>query len=66
MIWLNGLNFLDCIIWISTQKQNQILKGLKQKPPATASGRLAGSYIPRPDLPKMADYDSNKTYLNIG
>ena len=43
-----------------------ILKGLKQKPPATASGRLAGSYIPRPDLPKMADYDSNKTYWNIG
>ena len=43
-----------------------ILKGLKQKPPATASGRASGTYIPKPDLPKMSDYDSNKTYWNIG
>jgi len=43
-----------------------ILKGLKQKPPAQSSGRAAGTYIPRPDLPMMSDYDSNKTYWNIG
>lgn len=43
-----------------------ILKGLKEKPPKTAAGKSAGTYIPRPDLPKMADYDSNKTYWNIG
>ena len=43
-----------------------ILKGLKQKPPATASGRASGTYIPKPELPKMSDYDSNKTYWNIG
>ena len=43
-----------------------ILKGLKQKPPATAGGRASGTYIPKPDLPKMSDYDSNKTYWNIG
>ena len=43
-----------------------ILKGLKQKPPATASGRASGTYIPKPDLPRMSDYDSNKTYWNIG
>ena len=43
-----------------------ILKGLKQKPPATSSGRASGTYIPKPDLPKMSDYDSNKTYWNIG
>ena len=43
-----------------------ILKGLKEKQPKTASGRAAGTYIPRPDLPKMSDYDSNKTYWNIG
>ena len=43
-----------------------ILKGLKEKQPKTASGKAAGTYIPRPDLPKMSDYDSNKTYWNIG
>jgi len=43
-----------------------ILKGLKQKPPADSSGRASGTYIPKPDLPKMSDYDSNKTYWNIG
>jgi len=43
-----------------------ILKGLKEKQPKTASGKPAGTYIPRPDLPKMSDYDSNKTYWNIG
>ena len=43
-----------------------ILKGLKQKPPAQSGGRAAGTYIPRPDLPMMSDYDSNKTYWNIG
>jgi hypothetical protein len=43
-----------------------ILKGLKQKPPTTHSGKGAGTYIPKPDLPKMSDYDSNKTYWNIG
>jgi len=43
-----------------------ILQGLKQKPPASASGKVAGSYIPKPELPKMSDYDSNKTYWNIG
>jgi len=43
-----------------------ILKGLKQKPPATSGGRASGTYIPKPDLPKMSDYDSNKTYWNIG
>jgi len=43
-----------------------ILKGLKQKPPSQSGGRAAGTYIPRPDLPMMSDYDSNKTYLNIG
>ena len=43
-----------------------ILKGLKPKQPATAGGRASGTYIPKPDLPKMSDYDSNKTYWNIG
>jgi len=43
-----------------------ILKGMKQKPPAQSSGKIAGSYIPKPDLPKMSDYDTNKTYWNIG
>ena len=43
-----------------------ILKGLKQKPPATAGGRASGTYIPKPELPRMSDYDSNKTYWNIG
>jgi len=43
-----------------------ILKGMKQDPPSQSSGRVAGTYIPRPDLPKMSDYDSNKTYWNIG
>jgi len=43
-----------------------ILKGLKPKQPATAGGRASGTYIPKPDLPRMSDYDSNKTYWNIG
>jgi len=43
-----------------------ILKGLKQDPPSQSGGRAAGTYIPRPDLPMMSDYDSNKTYWNIG
>ena len=43
-----------------------MLQGLKQKPPASSSGKVAGSYIPKPELPKMSDYDSNKTYWNIG
>ena len=43
-----------------------ILKGMKQKPPAQSSGKMAGSYIPKHDLPKKSDYDSNKNYWNKG
>ena len=43
-----------------------ILKGLKKDFKAMPA-RGQGTYIPRPDLPSMSrDWESNKTYWNIG
>ena len=43
-----------------------ILKGLKKDYKAVPA-RGQGTYIPRPDLPSMSrDWESNKTYWNIG